>query len=79
MNELTDALQCFSGGQCIRTTDAFGKKGNPVLAADQSDQDARVDALLQAYKHQTPIVLIVGGGYEGLPWRLGCAYAVLGW
>jgi hypothetical protein len=70
-------LTC-SGGQCVRVTDP---KGRPVvsLQADQSPSDARVDTLLQAAKHRTPIVLIAGAGYDNLPWDLGCAYAVLGW
>ena len=67
-----------SGGQCVQVTGSNGKS-TCVLAADQSPEDARVDTLLQAYKNRTPLVLIAGEGYEQLPWKIGCAYAVLGW
>lgn len=50
-----------------------------ALQADQSVTDARVDTLLHAAEQRTPIVLIAGEGYELLPWKLGCAYVVLGW
>ncbi|WWC87705.1 uncharacterized protein L201_002597 [Kwoniella dendrophila CBS 6074] len=67
------------GGQCIRTTDSDGKPGPAALQADQSRSDARVDTLLRAHERRTPIVLIAGKGYDGLPWELDCAYIVLGW
>ena len=69
----------FRGGQCVRTTDSRGRKGEPALQADQASTDARVDTLLQAYHNRTPLILIAGQGYDGLPWRLPYAYAVLGW
>lgn len=67
------------GGQCVRTTDQFGAKGNPVLAADQMASDPRVDTLLNAYHHRTPLVLLAGEGYDALPFVLNRAYVVLGW
>ncbi|WVQ79028.1 hypothetical protein IAT38_001120 [Cryptococcus sp. DSM 104549] len=67
------------GGQCIRTTLPDGRPGPAALQADQAPSDARVDTLLNACERRTPIILIAGSGYEGLPWTLDCAYAVLGW
>ncbi|WRT65553.1 uncharacterized protein IL334_002498 [Kwoniella shivajii] len=67
------------GGQCIRTMRPDGTPGPVSLQADQSHLDARVDTLLLAYERKTPIILIAGKGYEGLPWDLECAYVVLGW
>ncbi|ODO06332.1 hypothetical protein L198_01564 [Cryptococcus wingfieldii CBS 7118] len=67
------------GGQCICPKLPNGKQGPPVLQADQSRSDARVDALLTAAERRTPIVLIAGEGYKELPWKLDCAYVVLGW
>ncbi|ODO09256.1 hypothetical protein I350_02856 [Cryptococcus amylolentus CBS 6273] len=67
------------GGQCICPKLPNGKQGPPVLQADQSRSDARVDALLTAAERRTPIVLIAGEGYKELPWNLDCAYVVLGW
>ncbi|WVQ73812.1 hypothetical protein IAR50_003393 [Cryptococcus sp. DSM 104548] len=67
------------GGQCICPKLPNGKQGPPVLQADQSRSDARVDALLTAAERQTPIILIAGEGYKELPWELDCAYVVLGW
>ncbi|WVQ94541.1 hypothetical protein IAU59_001620 [Kwoniella sp. CBS 9459] len=66
------------GGQCIRTTDPRGQQ-IVTLQADQSRSDARVDTLMNAHERRTPIVLIAGAGYDFLPWRLDCAYVVLGW
>jgi len=68
-----------SGGQCIRTSDQFGAKGNPVLCADQTASDSRVDTLLNAYHHRTPLILLAGEGYDALPFALNRAYVVLGW
>lgn len=67
------------GGQCVRITDSLGRKGEAALQADQSACDARVDTLLNAYRNRTPLILLVGDGYESLPFSLGCAFAVLGW
>ncbi|TYJ58787.1 hypothetical protein B9479_000623 [Cryptococcus floricola] len=61
------------GGQCICPKLSNGKQGPPVLQADQSRSDARVDALLTAAERRTPIVLIAGEGYKELPWKLDCA------
>lgn len=67
-----------SGGQAVRT---FDLKGNPVtsLSADHTRNDARIDTLLTACERRIPLVLLAGEGYALLPWKLGCAYAVLGW
>jgi hypothetical protein len=62
----------------VRGRDTYGKL-QPVLQADQSVTDARVDTLLNAYHHQTPLILLVGEGYDSLPFALGRSYAVLGW
>ncbi|ORX36285.1 hypothetical protein BD324DRAFT_651527 [Kockovaella imperatae] len=68
------------GGQCTRIEEDHPCRQNQaVLAADQSPTDARVETLINAWKRSTPIVLIAGEGYQQLPWKLGCAYAVLGW
>lgn len=49
------------------------------LQADQSGSDARVDSLLQCAKNRTPLILIAGEAYAKLPWKMGCAYSILGW
>ncbi|WWD16674.1 hypothetical protein CI109_101104 [Kwoniella shandongensis] len=67
------------GGQCVQTRNLDGTPGPATLHADQSRSDARVDTLLNAHERRTPIILIAGAGYEFLPWKLSCAYVVLGW
>ncbi|KAK8861420.1 hypothetical protein IAR55_002239 [Kwoniella newhampshirensis] len=67
------------GGQCIRKVNLDGTPGPTTLQADQSSSDARVETLLTAHHKRTPIILIAGAGYEFLPWKLECAYVVLGW
>ncbi|XAO26948.1 hypothetical protein I312_105789 [Cryptococcus bacillisporus CA1280] len=67
------------GGQCICAKLPDGTQGPPTLQADQSPTDARIETLLQAAERRTPLVLIAGKGYEQLPWKLDCAYVVLGW
>ncbi|WWC99165.1 hypothetical protein V866_006060 [Kwoniella sp. B9012] len=67
------------GGQCVRMLQLDGTPGPATLQADQSRSDARVDTLLLAHERRTPILLIAGKGYEGLPWQLDCAYVILGW
>ncbi|BEI90583.1 uncharacterized protein CcaverHIS019_0306530 [Cutaneotrichosporon cavernicola] len=66
------------GGQAVRVTDATGKV-SVSLAADHTRDDARIDTLVLAAQRQSPIILLAGEGYALLPWKLGCAYAVLGW
>ena len=72
-------LLTLSGGQCVKTTDSNGKPGPSSLAADQTSEDSRVDALLNAFRNHTPMILLAGEGYEALPFSLGRAYVVLGW
>ncbi|OXG39367.1 hypothetical protein J010_07025 [Cryptococcus neoformans] len=67
------------GGQCICPKLPDGTQGPPTLQADQSPLDARVETLLLAAERRTPLVLIAGEGYGQLPWKLDCAYVVLGW
>jgi hypothetical protein len=76
---LVACAEILSGGQCIQTLYDDGRKGPPALSADQSPTDARVDTLLHACEAKIPVILIAGEGYGLLPWRLGCAYVVLGW
>ncbi|PWZ02757.1 hypothetical protein BCV70DRAFT_146695, partial [Testicularia cyperi] len=49
------------------------------LMDDQSDDAPAIRALLHAIHHQLPVVLIAANSYALLPFRLNCAYAVLGW
>ncbi|KLT45974.1 hypothetical protein CC85DRAFT_239597 [Cutaneotrichosporon oleaginosum] len=49
------------------------------LAADHTRSDARIDTLILAAQRRAPVILLAGEGYALLPWKLGCAYAVLGW
>ncbi|CAK9783378.1 unnamed protein product [Cutaneotrichosporon oleaginosum] len=66
------------GGQAVRVTDAMGKV-SVSLAADHTRSDARIDTLILAAQRRAPVILLAGEGYALLPWKLGCAYAVLGW
>lgn len=67
------------GGQCICAKLPDGTQGPPILQTDQSPLNARIETLLQAAERRTPLVLIAGEGYRQLPWKLDCAYVVLGW
>jgi hypothetical protein len=67
------------GGHCVRPTLDDGQVLPPVLAGDQLVTDFRVATLVRAWKRRVPLVLIAGSGYELLPFKLNCSYAVLGW
>lgn len=81
---LTGKLSCTScaedrGGHCVRPTLADGQVLPPVLAGDQLKTDFRVATLIRAMERRVPLVLLAGSGYELLPFKLNCSYAVLGW
>lgn len=73
-----------SGGKCVEFSDPNEKtrgraKKKVALRADQSTKDNRVRALIKACKRRTPIALVAGNNYQGMPFDLGCGYVVLGW
>ena len=67
------------GGHCVRPTLDDGHVLPPVLAGDQIVTDFRVATLVRAWQRRVPLVLIAGSGFELLPFKLDCSYAVLGW
>jgi len=75
----TTAKADSRGGHCVRPTLDDGQVLPPVLAGDQLVTDFRVATLVRAWQHRVPLVLIAGSGYELLPFKLTCSYAVLGW
>ncbi|KAL7411268.1 hypothetical protein BDY24DRAFT_397237 [Mrakia frigida] len=72
------------GGKCIEfdspsPSDPLVSVKTVRLREDQSASDPRVSALLNSWRNRTPIVLVAGNNYQGMPFDLGCGYVVLGW